>query len=80
MTDAEKLLFEEMRSMRAESNANFVLLHQKVDNNREKQEKRITKNEKDIVSFKAKWGILGLAFIAIGNLIKPVYLLFKGKL
>ena len=72
MTDAEKIIFEEMRAMRKESNDNFVLLHTKVDANKEKQDKRIVKNEKDIVSFKAKYGVLGLVFIAIGNLIKPV--------
>ena len=77
MTDAEKILFDEMRSMRKEANDNFIILHQKVDKNREKQEKRITKNEKDIVSFKAKYGVIGLVLIAIGNFIKPAIELFK---
>lgn len=80
MTDAEKMIIEDLREMRKESNDNFVLLHQKVDKNRERQDKRITANEKDIVSFKAKYGMIGLVLIAVGNLIRPMYELIKNKL
>lgn len=77
MNDTDKMIIEEIRIMRKESNDNFVLLHQKVEVIKDDHQEQITANSKDIVSFKAKWGILGLAFIAIGNFIKPVVELFK---
>lgn len=77
MNDTDKMIFEEIRIMRKENNDNFVLLHQKIDDNKEKTDKRITTNEKDIVRFKARYGMIGLLLIAVGNLIKPAIEYFK---
>ena len=80
MTDAEKMLIEEMRITRKESNDNFVLLHRKVDAIKDDHQEQITDNAKDIASFKAKWGVITFVLIAIGNLLKPMYELIKSKI
>lgn len=79
MNDTDKMIIEEMRIMRRESNTNFVLLNQKVDKMKDGHQKQITTNSKDIVSFKAKYGVIGLVLIAVGNLIKPAVEFLKSN-
>ncbi len=76
MTDVEQIILDKLDKL----DDNIIALHTKVDAVKDDHQEQITQNSKDIVSFKAKWGIVGLFLIAIGNLIKPAIQLFKGKL
>ncbi len=76
MTDVEKIILDKLDKL----DDNIVKLHEKIDTVKDDHQEQITDNAKDIVSFKAKWGIIGFILIAIGNFIKPVFELIKNKL
>ena len=73
MTDVEQIILDKLDKL----DDNVIALHQKVDKVKDGHQKQITTNSKDIVAFKAKYGMIGILLIAVGNLIKPVFHFFK---
>lgn len=73
MTDVEKIILDKLDKL----DGNIIALHTKVDKVKDGHQKQITTNSKDIVAFKAKYGMIGILLIAVGNLVKPVFHFFK---
>jgi len=87
MNDIDKMIIEEMRAGRKETNDNLVLIHQKIEKVKDDLQGQISgvksdvqMNKESFIIFKAKWAGVGALAIFIGNLIKPVWTILKAKL